>query len=64
MIVVINAKYSMTIIKIIAALVLPPLAAFMEVGLGMHFWLNIVLTLFGYFPGLLHALWLIARDQN
>jgi uncharacterized membrane protein YqaE (UPF0057 family) len=52
----------MIIIKLIAALILPPLAAFMQVGLGMHFWLNIILTLFGWLPGLIHALYLIAAD--
>jgi uncharacterized membrane protein YqaE (UPF0057 family) len=52
----------MIIIKLIAALILPPLAAFMQVGLGMHFWLNIILTLFGWIPGLIHALYLILTD--
>jgi uncharacterized membrane protein YqaE (UPF0057 family) len=52
----------MIIIKLIAALILPPLAALMQVGLGMHFWLNIILTLFGWIPGLIHALYLILTD--
>ena len=46
-------------IKIILAIILPPVGVFLEVGLGMHFWLNIVLTLFGYVPGILHALYVI-----
>ena len=43
-------------IKIILAIILPPLGVFFEVGLGGHFWLNILLTLCGYIPGILHAL--------
>ena len=46
-------------IKIILAILLPPLGVFLEVGLGLHFWLNIVLTLFGYVPGIIHALFII-----
>ena len=28
-------------------------------GIGKHFWLNIVLTLLGYFPGVIHAIYII-----
>jgi uncharacterized membrane protein YqaE (UPF0057 family) len=54
----------MTLIEIILAIFLPPVAAFMKVGLGLHFWLNIVLTLLGGLPGVVHALWLVARDKK
>ncbi len=46
-------------IKLILAILLPPVGVFLEVGLGLHFWLNIVLTLFGYVPGIIHAVWII-----
>ncbi len=49
------------VLRLILAILLPPLGVFLEVGLGMHFWLNIVLTLLGYIPGLVHAVWIIAR---
>jgi uncharacterized membrane protein YqaE (UPF0057 family) len=48
-------------LRVILAVVLPPLGVFLTVGLGFHFWLNIVLTLLGYIPGLVHAIWIIAR---
>ncbi|MBB3951393.1 uncharacterized membrane protein YqaE (UPF0057 family) [Aureimonas jatrophae] len=51
----------MDLIKIIIAIILPPLGVFMEVGLGKHFWINIILTLLGYIPGIVHAVWVIAR---
>ncbi|KTQ95166.1 MULTISPECIES: YqaE/Pmp3 family membrane protein [Aureimonas] len=51
----------MDLIKIIFAILLPPLGVFMEVGLGKHFWINIILTLLGYIPGIVHAVWVIAR---
>jgi len=47
-------------IRILFSLLLPPLGVFLQVGLTGHFWLNVVLTLLGYFPGLVHAIWIIA----
>ena len=51
----------MDIIRIIAAVLLPPLGVFLQVGLGKHFWINIILTLLGYIPGIIHAVWVIAK---
>ena len=47
------------VVKIIAAILLPPLGVFLEVGLSGAFWLNILLTLLGYIPGIIHALYII-----
>lgn len=54
---------TMDLIRIVIAIILPPLGVFFKVGLGGHFWLNILLTLMGYIPGLVHAIWIIARDD-
>ncbi len=51
----------MDLIRIICAIFLPPLGVFLQVGIGTDFWINIVLTLLGYFPGIIHAVWVIAR---
>lgn len=51
----------MDIVKIIFAILLPPLGVFLEVGIGKHFWINILLTLLGYIPGIVHAVWVIAQ---
>jgi len=48
------------LLKIILAVILPPLGVFFEVGLGKHFWINIILTLFGFIPGVIHAVYVIA----
>jgi uncharacterized membrane protein YqaE (UPF0057 family) len=47
------------VIRIVCAILLPPLGVFLQVGLGMHFWLNILLTLLGFIPGIVHALYVI-----
>ena len=51
----------MDIVRIVVAIVLPPLGVFLQVGIGKDFWINILLTLFGYIPGLVHAIWIIAK---
>jgi uncharacterized membrane protein YqaE (UPF0057 family) len=51
----------MDILRILLAIVLPPVGVFLQVGLGLHFWLNILLTLLGYIPGIIHAVWIILK---
>lgn len=52
------------IVLVILAILLPPVAAFLQVKLTVHFVLNIVLTLIGWLPGVVHALWLVATDKK
>ena len=49
------------VIRILIAILLPPLGVFLQVGFGLQFWLNILLTLLGYIPGIIHAIWIILR---
>lgn len=49
------------VIRVVLSVLIPPLGVFLQVGIGLHFWLNILLTLLGYIPGLIHAIWIIAR---
>ncbi len=51
----------MDVLRIILSVLIPPVGVFLQVGIGLHFWLNILLTLLGYFPGLIHAVWVILR---
>jgi hypothetical protein len=32
-----------------------------RVFLGKQFWINILLTILGYIPGIVHAVWVIAK---
>lgn len=48
------------LVKIIIAVLLPPVGVFLEVGFGAQFWINILLTLLGYIPGIIHAVYIIA----
>lgn len=51
----------MDLIRILIAIFIPPLGVFLQEGFGKHFWINIVLTLLGYIPGIVHAVYIIAR---
>ncbi|MDJ0658899.1 MAG: YqaE/Pmp3 family membrane protein [Crocosphaera sp.] len=51
----------MDLVRIICAIILPPLGVFLQVGIGPQFWINILLTLLGYIPGIVHAVWVIAK---
>lgn len=54
----------MQALKIILAILLPPVAAYMQAGISTHFWINIALTLLGGLPGVIHALWLVFTDRK
>lgn len=53
----------MDLLRIIISVIIPPLGVFLQEGLGKHFWINILLTLLGYVPGLVHAIWIIASKR-
>ena len=49
----------MTIVKIILAILLPPLGVFVQEGLNSNFWISVILTLLGYIPGIVFALYIL-----
>lgn len=53
----------MDFIRILVAILLPPLGVFMQEGLGKRFWINLLLTLFGYVPGIIHAVYVILKYE-
>lgn len=49
----------MDLLRILIAIFIPPLGVFLQVGLGGAFWLNLLLTILGYIPGIIHAVYII-----
>jgi uncharacterized membrane protein YqaE (UPF0057 family) len=49
------------LLRVLLSVLLPPLGVFLQEGIGTQFWINVLLTLLGYVPGLVHAVWIIAR---
>ena len=52
---------AMDIIRIILSIIAPPIGVFLQVGFRGPFFLNILLTLLGYVPGIIHALYVIIK---
>lgn len=51
--------------RIVFAIILPPLAVFLETGrFGRDFWINLALTVLAWLPGVAHALWIVLRARR
>jgi len=51
-------------LNLILAIFLPPIGAFLQVGLSAHFFINILLTILGVIPGVAHAVWLVLKNKQ
>jgi uncharacterized membrane protein YqaE (UPF0057 family) len=54
----------MKLVRFLLGLVVPPLGVFLTVGIGPTFFINILLTLLGWLPGSIHAVWVIAKREE
>jgi uncharacterized membrane protein YqaE (UPF0057 family) len=52
------------ILLCIIAIFFPPLAVFLETGCGFELLLNVILTILGWLPGVLHALFIIFYQKK
>lgn len=53
----------MDFVRIVFAIILPPLGVFMQERLNKRFWINVVLTILGYVPGIIHAVYVILKYE-
>ncbi|WP_026778043.1 YqaE/Pmp3 family membrane protein [Polaribacter sp. Hel_I_88] len=51
----------MSILTIILSVLLPPIAVFLKHGLGTQFLLSILLTILGWLPRVVHALYVNSK---
>lgn len=54
----------MGIINVIVSILIPPVGVFMNMGISQALLINVLLTLLGWFPGVIHALWIISRKSE
>lgn len=54
----------MKILRLVLGLLIPPLGVFLTVGVGPTLVINILLTLLGWLPGSIHALWVITKHEE
>ncbi|XP_058083555.1 hydrophobic protein LTI6B-like [Magnolia sinica] len=48
-------------IDILLAIILPPLGVFLKFGCKVEFWLCLLLTLLGWLPGIIYAVYAITK---
>jgi uncharacterized membrane protein YqaE (UPF0057 family) len=51
-------------LKVILAVFLPPIAVLVETGCSGALLINILLTILGYIPGIVHAVYLIGKRSD
>ncbi len=54
----------MKLLRIVTGIVLPPLGVFLTVGFSPALLINIVLTVLGWLPGSIHAVWVIVKHEE
>ncbi|MCY7275479.1 MAG: YqaE/Pmp3 family membrane protein [Phormidesmis sp. CAN_BIN44] len=54
----------MKIVRFLLAIVLPPLAVFLNSGISSALLINILLTLLGWVPGIIHAVWVLQKTEE
>ncbi|MFS8017203.1 putative proteolipid membrane potential modulator [Helianthus anomalus] len=52
---------TLTFIDIILAIILPPLGVFLKFGCKVEFWICVLLTLLGWIPGIIYAVYVITK---
>lgn len=54
----------MKLLHIALGILIPPVGVFLAFGLGSTLFINILLTLLGWIPGSIHAVWAIAKQDQ
>jgi uncharacterized membrane protein YqaE (UPF0057 family) len=47
--------------KMFLLFVVPPWAVYLDTGFSRVFWLNVLLTLIGFYPGVMHAVFVFLK---
>ena len=54
----------MTFVELLLAVFLPPVAVLLRAGVGLQLVLSIILTIIGWIPGVIHALWIVSSRSK
>ena len=49
------------LLRYVLSIVVPPVGVFLTYGVGTQLFINIGLTLLGWVPGVIHALWAVSK---
>ncbi|XP_022145681.1 low temperature-induced protein lt101.2-like [Momordica charantia] len=50
---------SATFLEVLLAVFIPPLGVFLRYGIGIEFWIALLLTFLGYLPGIVYAVYVL-----
>lgn len=54
----------MSLLNVALAILLPPVSVFLNEGIGITLVINIVLTIVGWIPGSIHAVWILSKRSE
>jgi uncharacterized membrane protein YqaE (UPF0057 family) len=54
----------MSLLKLVLSILIPPVGVFLTTGVSTALIINIVLTLLGWVPGVIHALWILSKASE
>jgi uncharacterized membrane protein YqaE (UPF0057 family) len=54
----------MKLLQVAASILIPPVGVFLMTGVSSALIINIVLTLLGWIPGIIHALWIMNKQSE
>lgn len=54
----------MKLIRLLLGVLVPPVGVFLTYGLSVTLVINILLTLLGWVPGIIHAVWAITKQSE
>jgi uncharacterized membrane protein YqaE (UPF0057 family) len=54
----------MKLLHIVLGILVPPVGVFLTYGIGTTLFINIALTILGWIPGSIHAVWAIAKQDE
>jgi len=56
-----TVRNEFNVLKVMLIVIMPPASVYLAVGMKKAFWINVLLTLLGYVPGLIHAVFVVMR---
>jgi uncharacterized membrane protein YqaE (UPF0057 family) len=54
----------MNVLNLVLGILIPPIGVFLTFGVSSTLFINIGLTLLGWLPGSIHAVWAIAKQNE
>ncbi|KAK7019113.1 UPF0057-domain-containing protein [Favolaschia claudopus] len=59
-----NVSSNWNVFLYLLAILIPPASVFIKRGVLADFWINILLTILGWIPGVVHAWYIISKHEH